>query len=220
MFLAASFSLQAEEQSHDSIYRAAEAHIQQRLGDLPAPAEIKVSELDRRLSLNSCELPLETFDPPSFRRLGRTSVGVRCTGAKPWSLFVSASVRAELPVVVASRALARGSLVQHSDVQLQSISSDELLADYLTQLDEASGKRLRRNVSSGEVLNSGMLLIPKAVKYGNQVTLITRVAGLEVRMKGKSLGQGSIGERVAVENLSSQRRVEGIIRSTDLIEVQ
>jgi flagella basal body P-ring formation protein FlgA len=210
----------AAEQPHAGIYQAVEEHIQQRLTDIPSLPRIEVKPLDRRLSLALCEQPLQTFDPPSLRKLGRTSVGVRCEGAKPWSLFVSAQVSVDLPVLVASQPLSRGSLVQAAHLELRPTNSDQLYNDYLTESEQAIGKRLRRDVKAGELISNGMLLTPKAVKYGAQVTLISRVAGLEVRMRGKALGQGGIGERVAVQNLSSERTVEGVIRASGLVEVQ
>jgi flagella basal body P-ring formation protein FlgA len=213
-------SPQASEQSHASIYQAVRQHLQQRLANVSSSPRIEVKKLDARLNLPACETPLTSFDPPGRHKLGRTSVGVRCTGKRRWSLFVSASISVDLPVVVANRTLSRGSILQASDVRLQIISSDNLSTDYLDQTLQAVGKRLRRNVTSGKVINNGMLMVPKAVKFGNLVTLVSRAGGLEVRMKGKAVGQGGIGERVAVKNLSSKRVVEGTIISTDLIEVR
>ncbi|QFY89517.1 flagellar basal body P-ring formation protein FlgA [Magnetovirga frankeli] len=210
----------AADQSHASIYQAVHGHIEQRLDEIEAKPEIQINPLDRRLSLEQCDQPLQTFDPPSFRALGRTSVGVSCEGSKPWSLYVSAQVSVDLPVVVAARPLARNSLVQAADLKLKPVNSDKLYNNYLTRPADALGKRLRRNIKAGDVLNNGMLIVPKAVKYGSRVTLISRLAGLEVRMKGKAMGQGGIGERVAVKNLSSERTVEGIIRASGVVEVQ
>lgn len=213
-------NLHADNQSHESIYQAVTQHIQHRLLDVAAEPRIDVKELDRRRVLSQCEIPLETYDPPSFRNLGRSSVGIRCKGAQPWALYVSVTVSADLPVVVAAHPLSRGAILQPGDLDLRITNSDRLYADYLTRLDQAVGKRLRRNIGGGTTINNGMLLTPKAVKYGNLVTLVTRAGGLEVRMKGKAVGQGGIGERVAVQNLSSKRKVEGIIRSAGLVEVQ
>lgn len=208
----------ASEQSHDAIQQAARDYLLSQLQDLAEP-RIEVSSLDQRLTLTQCGKPLEAFDPPSFRRIGRTSVGVRCPGEPSWSLFLSANIIADLPVVVASRDLARGSLLQASDLRIERISSDQLYPGYLSSLDQGVGKRLRRDLSQGKTLHNGMLMIPKSVQYGNLVSLVSSGGGLEVRMRGKALGHGSVGDRIAVLNLSSKRKVEGIIRSSDTIEV-
>jgi flagellar basal body P-ring formation protein FlgA len=209
----------ADNQSHDAIYQAARDHLLRQARDLTAEPKIEFGPLDQRLALAQCSKPLEAFDPPSFRRIGRTSVGVRCTGEPNWSLFLSANIIADLPVVVASHNLAMGSVLQASDLRIERISSDQLNQGYLSSLDQVVGKRLRRDLSQGKSLNNGMLLIPKAVQYGNLVTLVNGTGGLEVRMRGKALGHGSIGDRIAVLNLSSKRKVDGIIRSPDTIEV-
>jgi flagella basal body P-ring formation protein FlgA len=48
--------------------------------------------------------------------------------------------------------------------------------------------------------------------------LIARAGGLEVRMAGIALADGRASESIRVQNLSSQRIVEGIVRSDTLVE--
>jgi flagella basal body P-ring formation protein FlgA len=209
----------AVEQSHDSIYTAASQYVQQRLNYPDPPAEVTSHPLDSRLSKPACRHPLEGFEPPGFRTLGRTTIGVRCSDPS-WSLFIPINIRRSLDVLVAKHQLSRGDILQAKDLRSIHIDSSKVYGDFFEEADLILGKRLRRDVRRNTILKKGMLITPKAVKYGNLVTLITRVGGIEVRMKGKAMGQGGIGDRVAVRNLSSKKQVEGIIRSPGLVEMQ
>ncbi len=209
----------AEEQSHSSIHEAAIQYVQQRLDNPDSPADITPHPLDDHLSMPSCHQSLQGFEPPNFRPLGRTTVGVRCDDPT-WSLFVPVNIRRTLNVMVSNRHLSRGEILQAKDLRHLHIDSSKVYGDFFEQSDLIIGQQLRRDVRRNTILKKSMLFTPKAVKYGNMVTLISRIGGIEVRMKGKALGHGSIGDRVAVRNLSSKKQVEGIIRSPGLVEMQ
>jgi flagella basal body P-ring formation protein FlgA len=57
------------------------------------------------------------------------------------------------------------------------------------------------------------------VRRGDQVTLIARRGGLEVRSQGRALGEAGEAEQVNVENLSSRRQVRGVVNARGEVEV-
>jgi len=95
-------------QPHAAILSAVDRHLQEEFAQDGDKLNIDISPLDHRLQLPLCEEALSTFDPPGGISLGRTTVGVSCQNPKPWTLYVSANVGRELPVVVALRDIARG----------------------------------------------------------------------------------------------------------------
>jgi flagella basal body P-ring formation protein FlgA len=42
---------------------------------------------------------------------------------------------------------------------------------------------------------------------------------MHIRMAGEALGAAALGQRVRVKNLSSDRVVEGVVRSDQVVEV-
>jgi flagella basal body P-ring formation protein FlgA len=76
---------------------------------------------------------------------------------------------------------------------------------------EAVGQVARRTLTAGSVLLAGDLLTPRLVRRGDNVALVSRRGGVEVRMNGKALGDAGENQRVRVENLSSRRVVQGIV---------
>jgi flagella basal body P-ring formation protein FlgA len=56
------------------------------------------------------------------------------------------------------------------------------------------------------------------IHRGQQVVLLAHSGAVEVRMNGVALADGRISERIRVQNQSSQRVVEGIVRSANEVE--
>ena len=70
----------------------------------------------------------------------------------------------------------------------------------------------------GPVL-SNMLKQPIILRRGESVSLLARSPTFEVRMEGKALMDGAVGDRVKVRNLRSKRIVEGRITETGTVLV-
>ncbi len=56
-------------------------------------------ELDPRLNLANCQMPLTATLPPAAHVTARVTVGVGC-GQPRWTLYVPVTVETELPVLV------------------------------------------------------------------------------------------------------------------------
>lgn len=206
-------------QSVASVRDAALSHVRQ---SSPAGARLEAGRLDDRLRLPACPAPL------SSRTASETptamSVEVRCESATTtWKLFVPVGVSVQVPVLVATRGLARGQSVTAADVEIQMRDRAGLGPAWLSSLEdlqspaapgaESSPRVLARSVAPGSVLSPSVFANARLVRRGQSVTLVGRSGGFEVRAQGKALSDAGTGERVRVENLSSRRVVEGEVRS-------
>ena len=209
----------ARYQSLDAIRTSVKQFLVQHARGYPTPPRIQIGTIDPRLRLAPCETALAPFLPPGGRALGNVTVGVRCTGAKPWTLYVDASVKLYQDVVVLTRALPRGTLVTITDVRLEERDVGTLLSGFMTDPSEAVDMQMKRSLTAGSALNSSVVALPKLIRRGQRVTLLARGDGVEVRSQGKALSDGAEGERVSVKNLSSNRIVQGIVSADGLIMV-
>lgn len=207
-------------QSHASIRKAAHALLAELTKDQAIPAEIEVGALDPRLRLTACGAPVEAFLPSATRPQGRMAVGVRCAGPKPWSLYVSASVKTFAKVLVTTRSLARGARIQAADLELEVRESDNLTASAVSDPARAIGMVLTRPLAGGAVIGRNVLKAPTLVHRGQQVIVIAEIAGLVVRSTGKALGNGASGELVRVRNSLSKQIIQGLVTSPGVVRVQ
>ncbi|EAQ98466.1 flagellar basal body P-ring formation chaperone FlgA [Congregibacter litoralis] len=173
--------------------------------------EVRVRPLDQRLRPALCDRELEIVRPHNGRVLGPVSYGVRCSGSVPWTLYLRAEVSASLDLPVLKKALPRGSILGADDLEIVTRRVTAQVADVILEPAAAEGMELKRPLPAGSTLRHGHVDLPELVSRGQMVTLIAGGGGVEVRMQGKAMGSGAQGDRLLVTNLTSGRRVEGLI---------
>lgn len=202
----------------DAIRQRASEFLASQHRNRAQPPDIQLKELDPRLRLPKCAVALEAFLPGGAKPFGATSVGVRCRGARPWTVYQRAHVRVFEQVLVASRFLAKGTVLSPADLQAERRELSTL-TEYATTSENLLGKQLRR------ALPAGAVVVPQAVKgvplirQGETVTLVLRQGGMEVRSSGIALGDAELGQRLRVRNESSKRVVEGTATASRHVEV-
>ena len=207
-------------QAHASILDTAREFVTARIDAIDvAQAEVDVGQLDSRLHLRQCSKPLEAFLPTGSRELGRFTVGVKCTDANPWSLYVPVTVSVYKPIVVAADTLARGTVLGAADLRLERTDVAALQRDYFEDISTTSGMKLKRRIAAGEPLTASMVEHPRLIERGQQVTILATSAGMVVRTAGKALDHGAVGDRIGVINLSSEKKLEGVVTPDGEIRV-
>jgi len=207
-------------QDHKSIYQAARSFIQKHVkSERGLRPRIKLGKLDPRLKLKKCSKKLHAFLPKGSHGMGKTTVGVKCTGKKTWSLYVPITISVYDKVVVASRQLQKGSILTASDLKLVKNNLADLSYGYYQALDRGVGMKLKRRISAGTVLTPSMLKKPRIISRGQKVTIMAQSGSMLVRMRGKALDHGAVGDRIKVLNIKSRKKLEGIITVTGEVKV-
>lgn len=206
-------------QSTASIAAKAEAHARASLSHADLAVEATVASLDSRLKLARCDQPLQAFTPPNTELKKNLVIGVRCRGSSPWKVYVPVKLTARRQVLVTDRPLSRGATLSAADVRLEERDITVARGAYLTDVAQLQGKILKRTVPEGRLVTADLLNEEDIIKRGQRVTLMVEQSGFMVQMAGTALSDGTINERIRVENNSSRRTVEGIVRSPQLVEV-
>lgn len=211
----------ASQQWHptEKIAAAAEQFLRERIGKTASRTTVKAGRLDSRHRLSLCSRQLEPFLRRGTEISARTIVGVRCSGEKPWKVYVPVEVVVNADVLVASRTLPRGHLIAAGDLVAQQRDVSRLLSGYLSDIDSLKGQRLKTQLIAGRILTPAMLQADATIRKGQAVTLIITSGGINVQMSGKALMDGALNQRIQVENINSGRVVEGIVRSPEHVEV-
>ncbi len=205
-------------QSIDEIRQIASAELRTSAPD-DERRTVTAAALDPRLRLARCDQPLEAFLPHGRRGGANITVGVRCAGTQPWKVFVPVRIETLGKVLVAAQPLARNAIISAGDLVLVERSLESLHHGYLDDPAALVGKRLLRPAARGAVLNPSMVGTSRLIRRGQRVTLTAAASGVNIRMLGKALADGAQGQRIRVQNLSSRRIVEGLVRSAEVVEV-
>lgn len=208
-------------QSHASIYSAAKQFMNRHLtARYRQNAKITVGKLDSRFRLKRCEKPLQASLAKGSRDIGKTTVGIKCTGAKPWSLNLPVRVSLYRNVLVSTRLLDRGAILQAGDVKLASRDLADLPYGYIDDLAASIGMKIKRRINPGTALTPAMLKKPQIISRGQRVTIVADSGRMQVRMSGKALANGAAGDRIQVMNVSSKRKLEGVVTASGEVRVE
>jgi len=207
-------------QSHNSIYKIAKTYVSEKVSTQHGnQTTVTVGKLDSRLKLKKCSKRLQAFLPKGSRKVGKTTVGVKCKGSKPWSLHVPVTISVFGDVLVAKRQLKKGSVLTHSDFKVKKYNLSELPHGYIEHITSGAGMKLKRRVMAGAVITPSMLKKPRIVSRGQKVTIVAKIGNMHVRMEGKALAHGAAGERIRVMNIKSRKKLEGVITSKGEVKV-
>jgi flagella basal body P-ring formation protein FlgA len=207
-------------QPHESIVAAIEALIESDFRQRSQEFQIEPVKLDNRLQLPLCDRPLEAFFLPGQRQSGSLSVGVRCEGGRPWTLYSKVRVKAYRHVVVLKSAVRQGSMLTEADLGLERRDLAELRGKYFTSFDPIINRPVKRTLAAGAVLSPEWLAVPKMIRRGQKVIIQAESSHFAVKMSGQALSDGEAGQRIRVRNDQSARIVEGTVAGPGLVLIR
>jgi flagella basal body P-ring formation protein FlgA len=183
-----------------------------------APGDLDVRPPDPRLRLPACPTPLRGSVAPGTRSATRLTVEIGC--AEPaWRHYVQVLVRVHDDVVVAARPIPRGQPIESADLEVVRRDVGTLTGGHFRASEAVVGRAAQRPIGAGEVVLPAVAKSPTVVRRGQQVTLLARAAGVQVRVDAVALADGGVADRVRVRNVATGRQVQGVVRSADTVEV-
>ena len=177
------------------------------LSTLPQGSEGDTT-LDAALRLPACGQALRA-EPT-----GTSTVEVSCPDAGGWRLFVPVKVRRNQTVLILNRGIAAGETLGAADITTAQRDVARIAGAALADPAAAVGRVARRTLSAGSLLSANDLVAQRLIRRGDSVALVSRYAGVEVRVAGKALADAGENERVSVENLSSRKVVQGTVAAS------
>ncbi|MDH3748937.1 MAG: flagellar basal body P-ring formation chaperone FlgA [Gammaproteobacteria bacterium] len=203
----------------DDIAETAERFVLDQFGTTGANMKPEAGYLDARLQLANCSEDLEGFLQNGSTLNSRLAVGVQCTGEKPWKIYVPVRVIVTDTVVATRRALPSGHSLTMDDMVVAERDVSRQTGGYVARPDEILGKRLKQRLPAGRVITPAMLRDEIVIKRGQSVTITAQNGGLSIATAGTALMDGTLNERIRVENSDSGRVLEAIVRSPERVEV-
>lgn len=209
-----------EQQSHSSILTAVIQFLEQTTEKLQYPnTQIQVGHLDKRLKLQHCSQPLSAYLAPGAKTVGKTTVGVRCEGPKPWALYVPATINIFSRVYKTVHGLPRGHIIRERDIERVDYNLAQLNYGYFTDKSKLLGMQTKRRLSQGRVITPNQVKPPLLIKRGEQVALVSKSSLFTVKMNGKAMMDGAYGDRIRVKNSSSSRIIEGKVTQAGVVMI-
>jgi flagella basal body P-ring formation protein FlgA len=122
-----------------------------------------------------------------------------------------------LTVVTAPQRMGRGKVIEVGELPRSSVAVSEL--ENRAARYPLSGRfRLERGVEQGEVLSTGVLSAEPAVKAASEVTVIMSRGSIQLRVDGRALEKGGVGDSVDVR-LATGARVIANVTAPGVLEI-
>ncbi len=213
--IAAAHDLQPLAQIENAVRAAAQRQLPE-----PGPQQrLIVGPLDARLRLPRCNEALVSKIGPGSVMRDRTLVEIGCESAPAWRIFVPAHIAGVRTAVALARPVVAGQTLKATDLTTVEGDAAQFPLGYFEEPSAVTGMTVRRAAAGGVVLSNQLLLAPDTILRGQEVTLLSNLDGINVRMVGRALSDGMVNQRIKVRNVSSGRVVEGIARSQQTVEI-
>jgi flagella basal body P-ring formation protein FlgA len=206
-------------QSTEEIAHTAEDFLRTKLGGSGQHIGLQTGWLDPRLQMPHCSEALSGFLRRGSKIASRTVVGVRCDGSSPWKMYVPVDVIVNESVLIAIRTLPGGHVLTADDVRVEQRDVSTMVNGYLSSPDQLIGQRLKQQLMAGRAITPSMLQADVMIHRGQSVTILVKSDSLSISMSGKALTDGAANQRIKVENVTSKRVIEGLVRSPEHVEV-
>ncbi|OXI46554.1 flagellar basal body P-ring formation chaperone FlgA [Burkholderia aenigmatica] len=204
------------QQDPESIRRAALAFLQQQIAGLPGKTTVTVTTAFPR-GLAACTT-LEPFLPTGARLWGRTTVGVRCAGERPWTVYLQAKVAVQATYYVAARQIAPGEPLSAADLVARDGDLTVLPLAVITDPAQAIGATALARISAGLPLRQDLLKSAASVSAGQTVRVVAAGPGFTISAEGSALANAAPGQSVRVRMAAGQI-VTAIVKDAGTVEI-
>ncbi len=197
-------------QSPEAIREAAEVFLTEELEEAFDQVAVEARGVDRRLRLEACDGELDAFVPHGRSAHRASTVGVSCEGSAPWTVYVRMDVEARTQMVVADRSLSRGSRLTEDDLRIEARDARRVRGEFFQDPEQLVGMEMSRSLREGTAVTGQHVQAALLVDRGDRVQLRAGNDGsIRITSRGRALERGREGDRIRVENLDSEREVQG-----------
>ena len=198
------------------IHAAALDFLKQQANGLPGQVELSVASAFPR-GLAACAT-LQPFMPNGARLWGRTTVGVRCTGGHPWTVWLQAKVSVHATYYVAARAMLPGEVISEADIEGRDGDLTMLPMSIVTAPSQAVGSVALLRIGAGMPLRQDMLKNSAEVTAGQMVRVVAQGDGFSISSEGSALSSATPGQPVRVRT-STGLIIMGIVKDSGTVQM-
>jgi len=186
----------------EKLVKTIETHLQQQLGAAKDGTVVSVDASATQISKANLCLRLAAYNPPGQQLAGRMYVGVRCSDASTWRMWVPVRIQRFGQHAVTARALPIGKNLTDADLTMLEGDLAALPPDAVIEKQSLLGKELTQAVPAGSLLRVQQVRLPRVIRRGQAVSVSIRGKGYEVSSRGVAINDGGIGEMISVRMVS------------------
>lgn len=210
------FSLNSNAEYLDNTYveNFAKTYVEEHIST-PAngKSSIIVANIDPRVKLNVCKIPLEAKIPENFNSRN-ANIKISCDDSTPWHIYLAVKINTQLPVIIASKSISKGTLLTANNTRLAYIDSYKLRGSYINDANAIVGSKAKRNITRNKPITRKYICM---VCEGQSVSIIAKSTNFTIKTNGKALNSGNIGDQIRVKNSRSGKTVTAQVNAINKV---
>lgn len=123
-------------------------------------------------------------------------------------------------VLVSSVAIRRGMPLSETNLELRRMEASSGTSPYLTNFDSIRDKVAARDINANTKMTHGTITDPAVIFSGDPVNLVATSGRIQVATRAVALGDGAVGARIPVRNLTANKIVQATVRGRGLVVVE
>ena len=176
----------------------------QWLNSLKETPTLKISLPSNITLAGRLTLPFQVFDNGKLLR----------------KIFLNTEVQIFEKIVLASREIKKGSIYQAEDVKLVETEISTLPRSFFKNIKELIGQESKTTIAQDTRILDWMAGAVPLFKCGDKLTISAALKGVKVKAQGLALEDGYPGKSIKVQNLTTKKQIEGIVKNSQLVEAK
>lgn len=176
---------------------------------LPIPFEIPAGEVEIKITPSN----------PNIIGSKRFTLIYEVNGTIVKNLSIRGKLKAMAPVAVLSQSVRKGTIL-HPDMVTMETKDLSTLRTPCTNLRMVLGKKLRKRLRSGTVLDLSFIEFPPVIHKGQLVKMVINHQGMQLVATGVASMNGKQDQIIRVRNTRSNKNVFCKVSSPGIVEVQ
>jgi flagella basal body P-ring formation protein FlgA len=183
---------------------------------------VKRSGFSGEIVLPAGNVNYEVVAPQEWEGWGRVSLAliVRVNERVEKNIPLNVEVEALTDMLVTTRPLERGEVLEKGDVTLQKRDLATASSKMCRNLADVLGKRVRVGMRGNSPVRSDYLEKPPIVKSGQMVTIIAENSAFRITATGRAKANAAEGDTVLVQNMNAQKDVSAVVVDAHTVRVE
>ena len=156
---------------------------------------------------------------PRTRRLAATLIVPGSAALRLKPVRVAGQMIETVEVVIPSRTIARGEILQAADLTTERRPREGSAPDLAIDMAAVVGKAARRSLTAGQALRSTDLQRQELVARNDLVTVTFEAPGLMLSMRARAQEAGAQGDVISVMNVLSKKVLQATVISAGRVSV-
>jgi flagella basal body P-ring formation protein FlgA len=179
--------------------------------------DVNVFPMDKRIKIRECNVPLAIQSTKPIKA-GHNNLVIRCSEPY-WKFYANIQVNIYQRIWATSMPLRRNQTIEDQHITLIETEVSRYKHGYYTHKSDVLGLVVKRNIQGNKILEPKMLDQPHVIFKGDQVSIVSSLGSMAVKMKGTALENGRKNRQIRVENNSSGKVIKAYVKSPGRVEV-